>query len=284
MATTPRQSSLQTLREQAPAKASQSYKQGQDQQAAQFQRSLSQAPVGDITKQSQQAAGQQQQAGGHLAVGAMKQQQAAEQGAGQLQLQNRATDIQQRASEMSQQSSQKQIDNAKRIAEFGQDKKKHLLDYQMKIHRDAQGRNMLTERQLLDYAIMSSKDEQDFLSWQQDIELASRRNLMMLDAANKKLDQALQQAHAMGEQKMNQAQKREMVQRKRDIEKKIAEAAARAKNRQMKYAAGGRMVGTVAGAVIGTYMGGNTVAGAAAGGAIGEGAGTMVASQTEEEV
>jgi hypothetical protein len=268
------QSSLAKLREQAPTQTKASFQSGRDLAAAGLQQQLSQAPASqNVTAQSQQAAGQAQQQQGQQVKQAMQQQQTSQQLAGQSQMQAKATELQQRAADQTTAMSELQTDMANRLQDLDMDNKQKLLDQQLKIHRDARGREMLTERQLLDYAVLSSKNEQEFQAWQDDMEDASRRNIMMLEAAQKRVNQELQQSFRKAETAENQALQKKLLHAKQELERKQREAQNRAKNKMMKYQA----VGSVVGAGVGFVASGGNPYGAMAGAQIGGAAGSYAA-------
>ena len=191
-----------------------------------------------------------------------------------LGLSGRARDIQGRILDIGRERDQKSADLENQLSNINADAKRRVFDEQMRIRKDKNNQSLLTERQLLDYAIANSKDEQSYLDWAQRAQTISRREVQMWDMASKKLEQALTQVHLTGERELNQEQTQRLLAQKMEAERQRKKAAARARNRMAAWQAGGAIIGGAAGAPGGA-------AGVAAGTQGGAALGTFAATTTE---
>jgi len=271
---------MDSLRQQA----NQQFAQNQGQQQAQLQSQLGGAPsqMGDISKVSQQVAGEQARQTGQAAVQAQAGAQAQGNMRNQIALQQRSREIQDRVADISIQRTKKQQELETRFAKLGEEKKSQLFDEQMKIRRDANGRAVLTERQLLDYAITSAQNEQSYLNWASDVKIASDREIQLWETSYKKLEVAATQAFKTAESQKDREHAKNLQDMARKAQEEQRKAEARARNRMAKYQAAGTIVGVAAAAAV-LMIPGVGIAAApgiiAAGATLGQAGGTTAAAQ-----
>lgn len=240
----------------------------------QLQQAVSQAPQGAGLRTAQAVGGQMAQvAGQQQAQRDLQQRQGAQQVAGLVQQQRGA----QAAEQLGRQqlaTQREQVSTAERLGRLNMNLKNQLVDQQMQFQRDQSGRQYLNDRQLIDYAKSQAQSQEELANYRQATEQATKRKLQMLEAANKKIAQEIEQASRGRQSEEKQKYKEELLRRKKFIADKIEsdrrEAAAKA---QMWGMAGG-----IIGGVVGAYAGGPQ--GAMAGYSAGQGVGTMGASAT----
>jgi hypothetical protein len=148
--------------------------------------------------------------------------------------------------------------------------KAQLFDAQIQFNRDAQGRKLMNERQLLDWMVNKSAGEEDFKNYQQRTEQLHARKLQMLQVAQAKIKQAESQLYQMTSGQLDKETKIALTNAKMQADKKIAKAKQDAANKNSIITG----AFTVAGAVIGGIFG--NAPGAVAGASIGSGAGQAV--------
>lgn len=265
-AATPRMQALRNLSNQLPVANSQL---AQGQQAArniQLQQAVKAAPTTANTTQTAQ------QTGAAVAENAGKQ---LIQNAGQAIQQNgqvgsvinqeQAQQAQARTQGLQSSAREQAMDNVQRLAQVSEDAKKELYDKQMKFQKDEQGRTVLNERQLADYARVSAQNEQQYAQYAQSAQQINQRNLQAMENAYNLVKEDLVQKYAQAEQAKDQTTMREIAQMRIDADARIQQERNRADNNSAAWGAGGSVLGTAAGAVA---TGGNP-AGAKAGGALG---------------
>ncbi len=165
------------------------------------------------------------------------------------------------------------------LASLGSDVKEKIYDSRLQFDRDEVGRKFTNERQLADYAIASSKSEEQLMRRLTAIKNAARTESLILDQAEKTLMRGIGRAAETRQGVLDRASRERLVQMK------IAAEKAAAKKKAKRNATSSIIVGaaTIAGAVIGAaYTGGaGTAAGATAGAAIGGAAGNIIDSQSK---
>jgi hypothetical protein len=163
------------------------------------------------------------------------------------------------------------------LARISQSAKDKLLDQQLSFKRDELGRTIWNERQLADYKIATAKDEEDFRNYQQEASNLSERRMKMLQMAQRKLEQVLEQGYISTNQKLDQASRLKIVETVAALKRKQARESARQSSNMAMWAGAGTVVGAVAGAMIAGP--GGYAAGAAVGAQIGQGVGTAAGAQ-----
>lgn len=148
-----------------------------------------------------------------------------------------------------------------------------FFDDQMKFSKDEIGRTVFTEQQLMDYAVVKYKRDEDFQNYKQSASQMSDRRMQVLKAAAARIELTLKQTFLADEQAATQEQTARLTKAKADMEVKIREQANANAERGAMFTALGTVVGAVAGIVGGP-------AGIAAGAALGGAAGSLAAAST----
>lgn len=216
-------------------------------------------------QQAQQAAQiqlQQQQAGQQRAISAGQQALAQDKMQKQQELFTRSQAVNQKA---------RYLENE--LARISQGAKDKLLDQQLTFKRDELGRTLWNERQLADYKLTTAKNEEEFNDYRQQAENLYERKIRMMEMAQKKLEQVLQQGYLKENQRLDQASRLRIAQAAAEMQKKIAREKARANSKMAMWTGVGTIVGAGLGALTGTPQG--IALGAQMGGAFG----TAIGSQ-----
>lgn len=212
------------------------------------------------TQQGVQAGLQQQQQAQQQVAGLQEQQTRQQAGAAQLEAAERELALDER-----------QMFLAGELSRIQEDAADKLLNAQLTFKRDEQDRALFNERQLLDYAVVNAKNENEFRQYEQTMLQALERKNLILETVSAKIKQQLQQEYEKGNQELNQARIQELAQMKRDLDKKLADEEARARNTAMIL----QGVGMAGGAVAGTFIPvGGTIIGAKLGAQLGGAAAT----------
>ena len=161
------------------------------------------------------------------------------------------------------------------LARISQSAKDKLLDQQLSFKRDELGRTVWNERQLADYKIATAKDEEDFRNYQQEASNLSERRMKMLQMAQRKLEQVLEQGYISTNQKLDQASRLKIVETVAALKRKQARESARQSSNMGMWSG----AGTIVGAGIGFVASGGNPYGAVVGAQIGQGVGTAAGAQ-----
>lgn len=230
-----------------------------------------------------QMGGQMAQAAGEQQVSQAKQMmQSAEQiaklGMGEAQLQGAKELGTMRAA-----GQKEEVDQLQRLANIDQNAKQELFDAQMQFRTDAAGQRLFTERQLADYAALSANREEAFNNYKQKSIQYSKRNIEMLQAMGRKMEQALKSGYLDDKTRLDQKAKLEIQRLIDDNNRRIAKAQAKGAQTAQTYGAIGQAM-QVAGMVV-TYfnpvIGGALVLGGTATAEYGKAEG---AKETKEEL
>ena len=197
---------------------------------------------------------------------------------GQTAIQNKATEIQNKLTNVKQGMAATQLSDEDRFATLSSQAKAEMFDSRKKFATDEMGRKFMNERQLADYAKSSAKDDAALQKWASKSQQAHKRNLQVLEQGQRIIEMKLKQQSALSEQQKDQALTKELTEAKKAMDQRIAQAKADAANSSGIWATAGTVVGGVVGGIYGGPVGAS--AGATAGGALGAG----IASQTQEEV
>lgn len=150
-------------------------------------------------------------------------------------------------------------EQAKAVDALGRDVKAKLFDSRMSFEGTEAQRKFANERQLMDFAVASAKNEEDLKNKLQLMEQAGKKELIMMEAAYQKISAALERGFLDNERELDQATKVKLQEMKA--------AADRARKRKARNAANQRMI------VGGVIMGAGAFAGPAAPAVIAAGAG-----------
>ena len=253
-----------------------------DQQRAARMLQLQQA-VSRMAPTAAPAAGQAAQLGATAAATAGEQavQQAAStlDTAGQaakLGLQSQALAGQQKLGAAQEMAQKEQLGQVERLAAIDANAKKELFDKELQFRKDANNQTFFSERQLADYKRQAATSDEQFKNWANTAQNYHKRNIASLEAVYNKLAEVEKNNFRVGEQKLDQAAKEELIRLKLDTERRIADAKRKAANTAATWTA----LGTVGGAIIGSVIpGAGTVARATLGASIGGGLGGLVGAQ-----
>jgi len=240
--------------------------------AIQLQQAVSAAPTGGVPQQQAQAqvlgAGVQQMAGEQAVTQAVGQQKQLEQ-LGQAALGVEKTQQQQQIGQQQLAFGQQQIESQATVATTNRDVEDKILNDQLTFKQDDLGRIEYQENQLLDYAIVSTKNEQELKGKLQNIEFASKQENIILSSIYDAAKDSKLAGWKMGEQRLDQRASERLTEAMAILEKKLALRKKKGANRGAFGAAGG-----VIGGIIGMKYGGTpgAIAGSAGGVAAGEAA------------
>lgn len=156
------------------------------------------------------------------------------------------------------------------LASLDNNLKDQLLDQQLSFKQDEFGRTLWNERQLADFAVLQAKTQADLDKFEQMVDQQSRRRLQIMQAAQAKLKQVLEQNFLREGQELDQSTRMQIAKMKQAAEAKIRKEKARRANRGAML----QGVFAVAGAAIGTFSplgpGTGTVVGAQVGSGVGQ--------------
>ena len=243
------------------------------QQVAAMPASPGQAPIGpeQAAQLGQQAATQR----GQIQTQAVTDRGAATTQAAQTAIQSEAQAAQltqeQRALDLTR--TQSQLENE--FSNLARGQKQDLYDRALQFQTDEQGRKYLNERQLLDFALSSGIKEEEWANAQQSAIQAADREIQMMEAAYRVLEQSMSQEALEKRTDISNAARLEILRNKDALERSIAKKKAAAANRQAAWQAGGTLIGGGLGFVLG---GGPQ--GAVLGAQLGGGVGSMAAGAT----
>jgi hypothetical protein len=153
----------------------------------------------------------------------------------------------------------------------------------LKFKEDELGRTLMNDRQLADWAALKAKSQEDFANFEQISLNALDKKIQTVKVAYARIQQALEQQFQKDESLRDQELVKLLSTAKSALEKKAAQAQAKAANNISMWGAIGTGLGAVIGGVVGTVVlpGVGTTAGAMAGSALGGGAATLITSQTQ---
>lgn len=167
--------------------------------------------------------------------------------------------------------------NEERLSNFNVGIKHELFDKQMRIQKDKFGRSLFTNQQLMDWAALKAKNEEDFKRYQSTAEQMIRRKEQVLDQALRVIQQDLEQRLESARQQGNHELEMTLVKLEDAAKRRAAEAKAKAAAEGSLWAIGGTIVGIAAAAVVTIYSGGTAAPAApaiiAAGAGLGQAAG-----------
>jgi hypothetical protein len=183
----------------------------------------------------------------------------------------RGLQAQQKAGQEARGLDAKQRELATRLGKLSNDKKNELLDKQLVFEKDEANRTLFNERQLMDFALLKSRNEEEYMNYAQTAQQMHQRKIQVLEKASKELEQALKSGYISEKQKLDYESRRHMIVAKRKLDKRLQKARSEGMIKQSQWVAGGTVVGAVVGAVFGGGVGAGAGAaiGGAAGGAIG---------------
>lgn len=269
MATT-RARQLEKLAMSLPQENQQMAQAQQQARMTQLQEQVRQAGPGLGPRAAQELGAQQAAQAGQIQLGAAQQTQQQQQLLGQEALAERARE--QRGAGFAQQIAlgEQQREAADRLARIDRTLKSRLLDDQLQFRRDQAGQALLNERQMADWAVSKAQSAEEYASYAQAAQQVYERELQMLETANKKITQVLQQNYIKEGKPLDRQLRMKLAQQKKQLELEIQKKQNKAANNAAMWQAGGTIVGGVAGALLG-----GGPAGAAVGASLGAGLGQI---------
>lgn len=185
---------------------------------------------------------------------------------------------QQKLGAMQEAARQEQLSQIDRLAKLDANAKRELFDKELQFRKDAANQTFFTERQLADYKKQSAVSDEQYRNWANQAQNYHKRNIASLEAVYNKLAEIEKNNFQIGEQKLDQAAKKEIQTLLADAKRRVADAQRRAANNTQMWSTVFGVAGGVAGAFTGTPQGAmiGYQAGSALGGTIG--------SQQEVEV
>jgi len=124
-------------------------------------------------------------------------------------------------------------EQAKSLDALGRDTKAKLFDSRMAFEQGEAGRKFANDRQLMDFAVASAKNEEDLKSKLQSMEQAGRKELIMIEAAYQKISAALERGHLDKNRELDQATKARLSEMKAAAERARARKARNASNQRL---------------------------------------------------
>lgn len=235
----------------------------------------------------QQAAASSQQAQGQVALQAQQQTAAQMANLAQTQMQEDALQKQQLLFQRQQELSKQQQSFSQQLAAFDANLSQKLWQEQMQFEEDEMGRKQWTERQLLDWQLLKTNNIEELEKYEQFATQVSQFELQALEGAYATIMEEIQRQQQLDDLLKDQALEMELVQAKARIEKEMAAAKARDKERAMMWSVGGQIVGTAVGVAVGVAATVSTggaaapvvLAAASAGGGLGSAAGSFIGSK-----
>jgi hypothetical protein len=199
--------------------------------------------------------------------------------AAKLGLQSAALAGQQKLGAAQEMAQKEQLGQVERLAAIDAQAKTELFDKELQFRKDAANQTFFSERQLADYKRQAAASDEQFKNWANTAQNYHKRNIASLEAVYNKLAEVERNNFRVGEQQLDQAAKKELVQLKLDTERRLREAKQRAATTAAKWQAAGTIIGVGAGAFFGPT-------GAAIGGQIGSGLGGIAGAQQagQEEI
>jgi hypothetical protein len=204
----------------------------------------------------------------------------------QMQLQEGALQKAQRLQDRKVASARQERENLLALNQLQKGLGDSIFTQQMQFQKDELNRAVFTERQLMDYKVMSAKRGEDLANYQQMVTQASQFRMQLLKTSYQRIQEQLQMNFTLNEQEKDQAQELQLLEAKRVIEEKIAKEQAEQANRGAMFSAIGTMGGIAAGVALTVATGGTGAvaigAAAAAGGALGgAGGGALAANENK---
>ena len=202
----------------------------------------------------------------------------------QMELQEQGARKAQRLQDRKQAMAQQERENVLSLNRLQQGLGDSLFSQQMTFQKDELNRAVFTERQLMDYKMLSVKRSEELADYQQMVTQTSQFRMQLLKQSYQLIQTQLQQSFTLSEQDKDQAQELRLAEAKRVIMEKIAKEQADQAERGAMFRAIGTGVGVVAGAALTVATGGTGAAAigaaAAAGGALGGAIGGFVDAST----
>jgi hypothetical protein len=255
---------------------------GQERGLAELQGAFKQV-AGPLTQEQQGQVATEliQKADEYTLQGYQQQEQSRLQGE-QRAMQEKQLSRQQQLSAMQKATAEKEAENRKALEGLAVGANAKLLDREMQFQRDQNGLKLWSARKLADFAITKAKNDEELAGMQQTYQQYVEKKQLILDALYKKITQAQEQEYLKGKQAQNADTMRILAQKKASVEKMRLDAMKQKKDSTAIWAAGGAIVGAVAGTLIGPGAG--TAMGAVVGSTLGTGLGSIIGSTVGSDI
>lgn len=161
------------------------------------------------------------------------------------------------------------------LSRMGENIKQELYNKQMSFQRDQLGQSQLNDRQLADWAVVKSKNAEEFKDYAQYAQQQEQRQSQVMNMAMKKVEEALRTGYLSEKGKLDFEQKKLLMRLNAEAKKNQQKKEAAARNKAAMWQAGGMILGAAAGSFI---PGAGTAAGAAMGASVGGGVGQVAGS------
>ena len=171
---------------------------------------------------------------------------------------------------------QLQLQQTANLTRLDRDLSNKLLSANYKFQKNQWEKTEFNQRQLLDWAVTQTKNEEAFENYRMDMLQQQSRKLELMKIAYQKIEAAMQQEYTKDAQEQNQAVKQQLYTLHKQMKEKIAAEQTKARNRSMLWQVGGSILGGIAGLAIGV---GSPAAGAM-GATLGGGLGTAIGGAT----
>jgi len=125
---------------------------------------------------------------------------------------------------------QERLGQTERLAALDANAKKELFDQELQFKKDAANQTFFSERQLADYKKQAAASDEQFKSWASTAQNLHKRNIATLQTIYDRLAEVERNNFRIGEQKLDQAAKQEIVNLKLETEKKLRDAQRKAAN------------------------------------------------------
>jgi hypothetical protein len=158
------------------------------------------------------------------------------------------------------------------LASLDNNLKDQLLDQQLSFKTDEFGRTLWNERQLADYAVLQATSQVDLDKFEQTVNQQSQRRMQILQTAQAKIKQALEQNFMREGQALDQQTRMELARMKQQAEAKIRREKNKRNSRAAMFQGGLTILGAGLGAAV-------PVIGPAAGAMVGGGLGQILSSE-----
>lgn len=156
----------------------------------------------------------------------------------------------QHLSDMQSGASELERNQQMKLSSYDHSMKTKLIDEQMQLGRDKAGQTLFNTRQLADWNALNARSQQDYNNRAQIINQAQQRQIAVMQRASDMMKQAVEQGYVANKQQLDEATKKDILQRKQAVDIMISQSQARAANTLAMGQGIGALVGIAAVAAI----------------------------------
>lgn len=124
-------------------------------------------------------------------------------------------------------------EQARTLDALGRDVKAQLFDSRMSFEKGEAGRKFANERQLMDFAVVSAKNEEDLKNKLQIMQNTAKKELIMMEAAYQKISSALERGYLDEKRELDQKTKAQLMEMKQAAERAMKRKARNAANQRL---------------------------------------------------